>query len=71
MKFRNAALKYGAGLSAGLLSMSVHATSVVPAATTTQLSTDGVDTMTAVGGAILAVAVVAVLFKWGKAAIFG
>jgi hypothetical protein len=49
----------------------VEAASVVPAATTTQLSTDGVDTITAVGGAILLVAVVAVLFKWAKASIFG
>lgn len=49
----------------------VEAASVVPAATTTQLTTDGTDTMTAIGSAILLVAVVAVLFKWAKAAIFG
>lgn len=40
-------------------------------AVVTQLTGDGVDTITAIGGAILLLAGVAVIFKWAKAAIFG
>lgn len=58
-------------LSGLMLSVGAHAASVVPAASVTALTTDGTDTMTAIGGALIGVAVVAVLFKWGKAAIFG
>lgn len=60
-------------VGAGLLAVEsiAMADSVVPAAVTTKLSTDGVDTATAIGGAILTVAVVVVLFKWAKAGIFG
>lgn len=52
-------------------STQAFAASVVPAAALTTLSTDGNDTMVAVGGAMIGLAVVAVLFKWAKAAIFG
>lgn len=57
--------------SLGTLSSQVMAASVVPAAAITQLSTDGNDTLVAVGGAMIGLAVIAVLFKWAKAAIFG
>jgi hypothetical protein len=57
--------------SAMLLSFSVHATSVIPAATVTELTTNGTDSITAIGGGMLSLGVVAVLFKWAKAALFG
>ena len=60
-----------AGLSMAFLSFSVHATSVIPAATVTELTTNGTDSITAIGGGMLSLGVVAVLFKWAKAALFG
>lgn len=42
----------------------------VSAATDT-LSTDGTAAITAVGGAIIALAAIAVVFKWVKGSIFG
>lgn len=42
----------------------------VAATATTQFQTDGVDTMTGIGTALLAVAGVAVVFKWAKGALF-
>ena len=40
-------------------------------AAATAISTDGVAVVAAIGGAMLAMAGVAILFKWAKAAIFG
>ena len=50
-----------------------EASAVVTSATTaaTAISTDGVAVVAAIGGAMLAMAGVAILFKWAKAAIFG
>lgn len=42
----------------------------VSAATTT-ITTDGTAAITAIGGALIALAAVAVIFKWVKGAIFG
>lgn len=36
-----------------------------------QLSTDGTTAITAIGGAVIALAALAVVFKWVKGAIFG
>ena len=40
-------------------------------AATNSISTDGTAAITAVGGAIIGLAAVAVVFKWVKGAIFG
>ena len=50
------------------------ALAAVPAEVTavaTTVKTDGPLTVAAIGGAILAMAGIAILFKWAKAAIFG
>lgn len=64
--------KIGLSLSAMLALVVSHnamAANIADAAIT-QFTTDGTDTMTAVGLAIVGVAVVAVLFKWVKGALF-
>jgi hypothetical protein len=58
-------------LAAMAFATGASAESVIPAATLTELTTDGTDTMTAIGGGMLSLGVVAVLFKWAKAALFG
>lgn len=40
-------------------------------AATTSITTDGTAAITAVGGALIGLAGVAVIFKWAKASIFG
>ncbi len=40
-------------------------------AATTAITTDGTASITAIGGAMLGLAAVAVVFKWAKAAVFG
>ena len=40
-------------------------------AATTSITTDGTAAITAIGGALLGLAGVAVVFKWAKASIFG
>ncbi|HDV5479469.1 TPA: hypothetical protein RI770_003428 [Vibrio cholerae] len=50
-------------------SASHAAIDVAPAVT--QISTDGSAAITAIGGAMIGLAAVAVVFKWAKAAIFG
>lgn len=58
----------GAAVSAALVSQSHAAVDV--SATVTQLTTDGTAAITAVGTGLLALAGVAVVFKWVKAAFF-
>lgn len=40
-------------------------------AATTSITTDGIAAITAIGGALIGLAGVAVVFKWAKGAIFG
>ena len=70
---KKSALLTAVMVGAGLLAVATGASadSVIPAATVTQLTTDGTATITAIGGGMLSLGVVAVLFKWGKAALFG
>jgi hypothetical protein len=58
----------GAAVSAALVSQTNAAVDV--SATVTQLTTDGTAAITAVGTGLLALAGVAVVFKWVKAAFF-
>jgi uncharacterized membrane protein len=58
----------GAAVSAALVSQANAAVDV--SATVTQLTTDGTAAITAVGTGLLALAGVAVVFKWVKAAFF-
>lgn len=53
-----------------LLPFASHAAIDVSAATTA-ITTDGTAAVTAVGGALIGLAGVAVVFKWAKGAIFG
>ncbi len=59
----------GAAVSAYLVSSSAMAASVADAAVA-QLGGDAIDTVTAIGVALLGVAVVAMIFKWAKAMFF-
>lgn len=57
-----------------LLLFGSAAVAAVPAEVTavaTTVKTDGPLTVAAIGGAILAMSGIAILFKWAKAAIFG
>lgn len=56
-----------------LVSTSVFATGggIDVTAATTTITTDGTAAITAVGGALIGLAGVAVVFKWVKGAIFG
>jgi hypothetical protein len=69
-KFLQGVQKYGLGaaVSAALVSQSHAAVDV--SATVTQLTTDGTAAITAVGTGLLALAGIAVVFKWVKAAFF-
>lgn len=58
------------GLTFGLVEIA-SAASVIPAESMTKLTADGTATMTDIGGGMLGLGVVAVLFKWAKAALFG
>lgn len=57
------------GLTFGMVASS-HAVIDVSAAVT-QVTTDGVAAITAIGGAMLILSGVAIAFKWAKAAFFG
>lgn len=50
----------------GLASAAIDVT-----AATTAISTDGTAAITAIGGALIGLAGVAIVFKWAKGAIFG
>lgn len=72
MKKMKQALKYGAIPSISLVTGSAFAAvpeTLTSAATT--LGTDGVSAISTVGGIMLTLAGVAVLFKWAKASFFG
>lgn len=60
----------GSGIGLALGATASQAAIDVTAATTT-ISTDGTAAITAVGGAIIGLAAVAVVFKWVKGSIFG
>ena len=61
-----------AGLGTGLMiAASSSFAAVDVTAATTALTTDGTAAITAVGGAIIGLAALAVVFKWVKGAIFG
>ena len=67
--FNKNLVKLGA-LSAIISTGAMHA-AIDTTAVTSQLTTDGTAAITAIGLAMVGLAVVAVLFKWIKAAIFG
>lgn len=69
-KFRSDVRKYGFAAVVGALAVSNANAAVDVAATVTQLTTDGTSAITAVGTALLALAGIAVVFKWVKAAFF-
>ncbi|MCB1878077.1 MAG: hypothetical protein KDH88_19045 [Chromatiales bacterium] len=76
MKYLNVARKYGARISAATVGASLlftaqssHAFIDVTGAVDT-ITTDGTAAITAVGGALIALAAVAVVFKWVKGSIF-
>jgi len=62
-------------LKTGVVAASVYASSAMAvidvSAATTSITTDGTAAITAVGGALIGLAGVAVVFKWVKGAIFG
>jgi hypothetical protein len=62
--------KYGIGAVASAALVSQANAAVDVSATVTQLTTDGTAAITAVGTGLLALAGVAVVFKWVKAAFF-
>lgn len=67
--FLNAAKKYGLGAAVSAALMS-NANAVDVTAVVGDLTTDGTSAITAVGTALLALAGIAVVFKWVKAAFF-
>ena len=75
-KCRALAVKVGAGVSlavAGLGAAMAAGTPATTAATTAAASftSDGTGAITAIGGALLGLAGIAVVFKWAKAMFFG
>lgn len=54
-----------------MVAASASQAAVDVSAATTAISTDGTAAITAVGGALIGLAGVAVVFKWAKGAIFG
>lgn len=56
---------------ASLLSPEIASAAVDVSAATDSISTDGTAAVTAIGGALVGLAGVAVVFKWAKGAIFG
>jgi uncharacterized membrane protein (DUF373 family) len=57
-------------VTAGMVSFQSNAAIDVSAAVTA-ITTDGTAAITAIGGALIALAATAVVFKWAKGAIFG
>jgi uncharacterized membrane protein len=61
----------GAVVGAAIMTASASAFAAVDVtAATTSITTDGTAAVTAIGGALIGLAAVAVIFKWVKAAIF-
>jgi len=61
---------YGTGAAVSGLLISSNANAVDVTAVVADLTTDGTSAITAVGTALLALAGIAVIFKWVKAAFF-
>ena len=60
------------GATLGMMALSGAAMAEIDvSAATTAITTDGTAAITAIGGALLGLAGVAVVFKWAKGAIFG
>ncbi|MBA1148232.1 hypothetical protein H0Z60_14345 [Ectothiorhodospiraceae bacterium WFHF3C12] len=80
MKIRNTLRRYGARITTattlGLASMATYAQSgggggIDVSAATDAITTDGGTAIAAVGGALIGLAGIAVVYKWVKGAIFG
>lgn len=73
MKTRNVLKKISAGVVAvvPVLYASAASAAIDVTAATGAITTDGTAAVTAIGGAMIALAAVAVVFKWAKASIFG
>lgn len=69
-KFLAAVRKYGLGAAVSAALVTNVNAAVDVSSTVTQLTTDGTSAITAVGTGLLALAGVAVVFKWVKAAFF-
>lgn len=69
-KFMHAVQKYGLGAALSVAMASQANAALDISATVTQLTTDGTSAITAVGTALLALAGIAVVLKWVKAAFF-
>lgn len=65
-KYLASAVALGSTVAASTASAAIDVT-----AATTAITTDGSAALTAVGGAMLGLAAIAVVFKWAKGAIFG
>ena len=76
-KGRALAVKVGAAVSLGLATVGVALASGTGPATTAattaaaSFTSDGTGAVTAIGGALLGLAGIAVVFKWAKAMFFG
>jgi hypothetical protein len=65
-------LKLGLASAGAYLATSSFAHAAIDvSAATTAITTDGTAAITAIGGALIALAATAVVFKWAKGAIFG
>lgn len=78
MKFRKAIRRYGARITTattlGLVSMATYAQTdpgIDVSAATDAITNDGGTAIAAVGGALIGLAGIAVVYKWVKGAIFG
>ena len=69
-KFLKDCATYGTGAAVGGLLITSNANAVDVTAIVGDLTTDGTAAITAVGTALLALAGIAVIFKWVKAAFF-
>ncbi|MEL4257709.1 major capsid protein [Shewanella xiamenensis] len=65
-KYLVSAVALGSAVAASSASAAIDVT-----AATTAITTDGSAAITAVGGAMLGLAAIAIVFKWAKGAIFG
>lgn len=70
-KIKKLALVLGVGAAGALVTVSPAMAAIDVSSAVTALTTDGTAAITAVGGALLTLAGIAVVFKWAKAAFFG
>lgn len=71
MKIKPKKLLISAAVVTGSLVASTAFAAIDVSAATTSITTDGTAAVSAVGGALIGLAGVAVVFKWVKGAIFG